>query len=239
MKQVFRVMAIFAVCVVIFSGCDDKKIDSNIISQGSTMSAEAQEKAKSLDKESYKDLADLFLDTAMIDFSREVLIIFGKNQCKYCDMLKDDIKKSPAIQSKIKEHFNPYYVNTSYDKVHRIVRNSKNSPSLAEGDKGGGLKMQKNSGAKFSKGESTHPLSPSAREGGDSKESANLISTQNLAQIFGVNTTPQVIFMDKNGRVKYLFAGYTLQFEKMIDDVVATSAPLGDYATIDKALNAL
>lgn len=194
MKQVFRVMAIFAVCVVIFSGCDDKKIDSNIISQGSEMSAEAQEKAKSLDKESYKDLADLFLDTDEIDFSREVLIIFGKNQCKYCDMLKDDIKKSPAIQSKIKEHFNPYYVNTSYDKVHKLR----------------------------------------TFMGKDID-----INTANLAQIFGVNTTPQVIFMDKNGRVKYLFAGYTLQFEKMIDDVVATSAPLGDYATIDKALNAL
>ena len=194
MKQVFRFMAIFAVCVVIFSGCDDKKIDSNIISQGSTMSAEAQEKAKSLDKESYKDLADLFLDTATIDFSREVLIIFGKNQCKYCDMLKDDIKKSPAIQSKIKEHFNPYYINTSYDKVHKLR----------------------------------------AFRGKDID-----INIANLAQIFGVNTTPQVIFMDKNGRVKYLFAGYTLQFEKMIDDVVATSAPLGDYVTIDKALNAL
>ena len=194
MKQVFRVMAIFAVCVVIFSGCDDKKIDSNIISQGSEMSAEAQERAKNLDKESYKDLADLFLDTATIDFSREVLIIFGKNQCKYCDILKDDIKKSPAIQGKIKEHFNPYYINTSYDKVHKLC----------------------------------------AFRGKDID-----INTANLAQIFGVNTTPQVIFIDKNGRVKYLFAGYTLQFEKMIDDVVATSAPLGDYATIDKALNAL
>ena len=160
MKQVFRVMAIFAVCVVIFSGCDDKKIDSNIISQGSEMSAEAQEKAKSLDKESYKDLADLFLDTATIDFSREVLIIFGKNQCKYCDMLKDDIKKSPAIQSKIKEHFNPYYVNTSYDKVHRIVRNSKNSPSLAEGDKGGGLKAQKIVVRNFQKANLPTPYPP-------------------------------------------------------------------------------
>ena len=40
---------------------------------------------------------------------------------------------------------------------------SKNSPSLAEGDKGGGLKAQKNSGVKFNN-KSTHPLTPSARE---------------------------------------------------------------------------
>ncbi len=47
---------------------------------------------------------------------------------------------------------------------------SKNSPSLAEGDKGGGLKAQNNSSAKFSNNKSTHPLAPSAREG----ESAEL-----------------------------------------------------------------
>ena len=198
MKQVCRILGICALCVWIFSGCDDKKIDSNIISQGSEMSAEAQERAKHLDKESYKDLADLFLDTSEIDFSREVLIIFGKNQCNYCDMLKEDIKKSDEIRAKIKAHFNPYYVNISYDKVHNL-----------RGFKGKDVK----------------------------------INSANLSQIFGVNATPQVVFLDKNGRVKYLFAGYTLQFKKMIDDVVANiesnGAPLGDYAQIDKALNAL
>ena len=40
-----------------------------------------------------------------------------------------------------------------------------NSPSLAEGDKGGGCNAQNNSGVKFSSNESTHPLAPSAREG--------------------------------------------------------------------------
>ena len=39
------------------------------------------------------------------------------------------------------------------------------SPFLAEGDKGGGLKVQKNKNAKFANAESTHPLAPSAREG--------------------------------------------------------------------------
>ena len=44
-------------------------------------------------------------------------------------------------------------------------KQSKTSPSLAEGDKGGGSKSQKNSGNKISNAESTHPLTPSAREG--------------------------------------------------------------------------
>ncbi len=49
-------------------------------------------------------------------------------------------------------------------------KQSKNSPSLAEGDKGGGLKAQNNSSAKLIDIDSTHPLAPSAREG---EQSAN------------------------------------------------------------------
>ena len=39
------------------------------------------------------------------------------------------------------------------------------SPSLAEGDKGGGFNTQNNSSAQFSNNKSTNPLAPSAREG--------------------------------------------------------------------------
>ena len=46
-----------------------------------------------------------------------------------------------------------------------FVVESKTSPSLAEGDKGGGCNIQNNSNAKFSNNESTHPLTPSARDG--------------------------------------------------------------------------
>lgn len=203
MKRIFRaICACVAICTaIIISGCDDKKITENIISTGSEMSAEAIDKAKSLDKESYKELADLFLDTDEIDFSRDVLIIFGKNQCKYCDMMKDDIKKSPVIKAKIKEHFNPYYVNTSYDKIHKL--------------RGFGGESSTKSKNEFT------------------------IPTARFAPIFGVNATPQIVFLDTNLRVKYIFAGYTLTLEKMIDDVVANPAPMGDYAHINKALNEL
>ncbi len=47
-------------------------------------------------------------------------------------------------------------------------KQSKNSPSLAEGDKWGGSKAQNNSSAKLIDIDSTHPLAPSAREGGQS-----------------------------------------------------------------------
>ena len=54
--------------------------------------------------------------------------------------------------------FHPYNVG-------RLFSDCKNSTSLAEGDKGGGFNTQNNSPAKFSNNESTHPLTPSAREG--------------------------------------------------------------------------
>ena len=53
------------------------------------------------------------------------------------------------------------------DESQDLPKQSKDSPSLAEGDKGGGLKAQNNSGVKFSNDKSTHPLTPSAREGVD------------------------------------------------------------------------
>ena len=55
-----------------------------------------------------------------------------------------------------------------------IWRNlSLTSPSLAEGDKGGGCISQKNNSAKFSNNDTTHPLAPSAREGEEKIDSAN------------------------------------------------------------------
>ena len=52
---------------------------------------------------------------------------------------------------------------------HKSLRDSrnddKNSPSLAEGDKGGGCKAQNVSKAQFTDSNSTRPIAPSAREG--------------------------------------------------------------------------
>ncbi len=53
------------------------------------------------------------------------------------------------------------------DESQDLSKQSKDSPSLAEGDKWGGLKAQKNVSAQFFNNKSTHPLAPSAREGVD------------------------------------------------------------------------
>ncbi|MGX2972794.1 MBOAT family O-acyltransferase, partial [Helicobacter sp. T3_23-1059] len=51
----------------------------------------------------------------------------------------------------------------------KTTKQSKNSPSLAEGDTGGGLKVQKNVSAQFLNNKSTHPPSP-LRKGGGTRE---------------------------------------------------------------------
>lgn len=106
--------------LVLLLGCSDDKIDSSIISSGSAMSSEAKDVEQNLDKASYAELSDLFLDTSSIDFSKDVLIVFGKNNCKYCDFLKDAIKIDDKLKGVIKDRFNPYYVNISYSKTHKI-----------------------------------------------------------------------------------------------------------------------
>ena len=72
------------------------------------------------------------------------------------------------------------------------------SPSLAEGDKGGGLKVQKNKNAKFANAESTHPLAPSAREGGQ----ADSISAR---ESNSVDSRNDGVFDSRNDNVKNEF----------------------------------
>ncbi len=194
MKHGFKILWILTICGLwgvfgaFFSACEDKSIDSSIISKGSQMDAQAKEIAKNLDKESYKELADVFLDTGEIAFDKEVFIIFGKNQCKYCDMLKDAIKGDSAIKSAIRTHFNPYYVNISYDKIHDF----------------GGTR----------------------------------INTENLAKIFKVNSTPILVFLDREKRVKYIYPGFSLELNAMVENVAANRVS-GDYTDINQALETL
>lgn len=205
MKQIYKIFFVFT---LFFIGCDEKKIDSTILSKGSQMSQEAIDLSKNLDKESYKDLADLFLDTSKIDFSKEVFIIFGKNQCKYCDMLKDEIKKSPALQDMLKTHFNPYYINISYNKTHNFI-------------------SQKDSNA------------DSTKNAESTQDSTKQISTENLAHIFSVSSTPMIAFLDKNMKVKYIYPGFSLQIQEMLNSVISSKEAMGDYQSIDKQIAAI
>lgn len=205
MKQIYKILFVFT---LFFIGCDEQKIDSTILSKGSQMSQEAIDLAKNFDKESYKDLADLFLDTSEIDFSKEVFIVFGKNQCKYCDMLKDEIKKNPALQETLKTHFNPYYINISYNKTHNFI-------------------PQKDSNA------------DSTKNAESTQDSTKQISTENLAHIFGVSSTPMIAFLDKNMNIKYIYPGFSLQIQEMLNSVISSNKAMGDYKSIDKQIEAI
>ena len=71
-------------------------------------------------------------------------------------------------------------LNVSDSSLQDSPKQSKNSPSLAEGDKGGGLKAQNNSSAKLIDIDSTHPLAPTARAGGQSANPSAREGGQNV-----------------------------------------------------------
>lgn len=117
MRQIFSILFIGIALV----SCKDNNIDSSIISSGTKMSESAMQASQNLDKESYKEILNVVLDNNNISFDKDVLIIFGKNDCTYCDMLKSYIKTNADLQNMLKNDFNSYYINTSYDKVHNII----------------------------------------------------------------------------------------------------------------------
>ncbi|RDU64669.1 thioredoxin fold domain-containing protein [Helicobacter sp. MIT 14-3879] len=188
MKQIFSILIIG----IFFIACSDD-IDSNVISSGSVMSEKAIKDSENLDKQSYIELADFFLDTKNIDFSKDIFIIFGKNNCDYCDHLKDSIKKDEKLRTLIKDNFNPYYINISYDKIHNI----------------------------------------------DFKTREAKANTQNFSNIFGVNLTPTIVFLNKDGSVKYIFTGFTTKLYSMIEDVISKNNSMGNYVDIDKKIHSL
>lgn len=192
MKQKFNIvfMVLFG---ILFVSCSDNKIDSTLISSGSTMDSKAREMEKNLDKSSYADVADVFLDTNEIDFNKDVLIVFSKNNCNYCDDVKDIIKEDENLKQIIKDNFNPYYINTSYLKTHLINFNDRQSK----------------------------------------------VNTSDLAQIFSVNATPSIVFLSKNGDVKYLFPGFTPKFKDLVLDVVKKDSAMGQYENLNKKIHNL
>ena len=116
-KTRFSILCGF-ICVFTLLGCND---DNEVkISQGNN--AAAIDHAESLDKQSYAGLEDVFLDTKNISTQEDkvTLLIFGKNNCVYCDKIKDDIKANSEIKSLLQDHFIPYYVNVSYTKIHNL-----------------------------------------------------------------------------------------------------------------------
>lgn len=129
----------FAFCLgalFLFGGCDNNKIDKETFSTQSNITQEELKKAQNLDEASYKGLEHIFSNTSEISSDGKFMIlIFGKNNCQWCDRLKDDIKEDKSTQEILKKDFKSYYINLSYDKPHKIdFENQKeqiNSATLA------------------------------------------------------------------------------------------------------------
>lgn len=118
MRKTIGQILIYGVLCALMLGCsDDKEVK---VSQGGNK-ADIQQ-AESLDKESYAGLEDTFLDTKTIRTQQDkiALLIFGKNNCVYCDKIKDDIKANSELKAFLQAHFLPYYINTSYTKIHAL-----------------------------------------------------------------------------------------------------------------------
>ncbi|TKX31206.1 SoxW family protein [Campylobacter aviculae] len=110
---------IILILSVLFFGCNDNKIDEDIISKGTQTSKENINISDNLDVNSYKDIAIFFKNNQEIIFSKKpTLIIFSANNCIYCEGLKNEIKNNEEIQKILKNQYNSYYINISYHKIH-------------------------------------------------------------------------------------------------------------------------
>lgn len=114
--------------LLFFAGCKNNQIDQNAFSSQSNISKDAIQKSQNLDQASYSGLEHLFGDTADISSEQKfVLLVFGKNNCQWCDQLKDDIKASYKTQEALLKDFKSYYINLSYSKLHHLNFNGKKS----------------------------------------------------------------------------------------------------------------
>ncbi|ANV98421.1 hypothetical protein BBW65_06255 [Helicobacter enhydrae] len=112
-------ISLIFLCILVLLGCKDDKIDNNAFSSGSKISQAELEKSQNLDQLSYAGLEHLFGDTSKISSDGKfVMLIFGKNNCQWCDYLKDDIKENMKIQEILQKDFKSYYINFSYSKTH-------------------------------------------------------------------------------------------------------------------------
>lgn len=108
---------------------DEDSIDDSMISSGAVSPKSAQEEANNIDKQSYAGLEDVFLDTKTITPNgKYMLLVFGKNGCAYCELLKKDLKQYRVLKDFIKQHYSAYYINISYTKMHEFKIGTKKMP---------------------------------------------------------------------------------------------------------------
>lgn len=120
-----------AISPLLVLGCKDGNI---AIGNGNNNTQVLDEMNQNIDVASYKGLEDVFSNSSHIESSsKPIMLIFGKNNCIYCEKLKGDIAKDSSIRSFIRQNFISYYVNTSYSKNHEVafLNKSMSTDSLA------------------------------------------------------------------------------------------------------------
>lgn len=119
MKKLFVIFCLLY--SILFLGCGNEEIGQQSFSKGTQTSQEHLEEMRNIDKRSYAEVADVFLDNNLLASNdKPIMIVFGANGCVYCDKLKEVVKNNSDVKLLLQEEFSPYYINGSYTKNHTI-----------------------------------------------------------------------------------------------------------------------
>ncbi|GAB0173639.1 MAG: thioredoxin fold domain-containing protein [Helicobacter trogontum] len=117
-QGLLNVLCSACICCAIL-GCKDGDIS---ISDGEQNTSELNAKLENIDVAGYKGLEDVISNNVHIQSdSKPIMLIFGVNNCKYCEILKQDMRENKKLHDFIKDNFATYYINTSYSKTHEIA----------------------------------------------------------------------------------------------------------------------
>lgn len=125
-KYLFLLFAIF------LSACksDSSGVSASDFSSGSTQSSDIEKIAQNIDAKTYEGLEDVFQNTSSITSDgKKMILVFGRNNCPYCEKLKKDIKNNEVLRNYLKDNFKNYYINISYNKDHLIKVGGYGDPS--------------------------------------------------------------------------------------------------------------
>ncbi|PAF48785.1 hypothetical protein BKH43_07735 [Helicobacter sp. 13S00401-1] len=116
-KYILYGSSILIAGVLIACGGDDDVS----VSTGSSLSSSQVAQLQNIDEKSYAGLTHVFKPTSDIKTDdKPTVLIFGQNNCYYCDKLKKDIKEDKPIQDYMAKDFSAYYINISYTKTHDV-----------------------------------------------------------------------------------------------------------------------
>ncbi|PZT47523.1 hypothetical protein B6S12_08610 [Helicobacter valdiviensis] len=123
-------LLILTVLISFFVGCNKEE---ELVSSGTQNSTSHIQAMQNIDKNSYAEVADVFLDTQEITTNdKPYFLVFAANGCIFCDKLKTLIKEEAEIKNYIQTNYTPYYINLSYSKEHKIDFMPEKSLSTAE-----------------------------------------------------------------------------------------------------------